>query len=222
LGQEALFFPPERKVPPDNDRHTKGIKGGNYKMARTKKIISLMLLLAMLVSMMAVMATSGTAYAALSDYIYADAAGYAYADFPDEYPADLLYQDTAKNTEIKIQALLDETNGGLTKEEKLKMLSADGVMGADTSSQQEERRWGTGIWYGVPRVCIPAIRMFDGPMGVRANTGYQTTRPSNEVSIASAFEQGRRIPEAVSFTARKARHSPATCSSVPRTTLSEL
>ena len=69
----------------------------------------------------------------------------------------------------------------------LTMLSGDGSM-ADFN-YDVYKNYGTGYWKGIARVGVPILRMYDGPMGVRGNSGQETTKPNSNLSIASSFNK---------------------------------
>lgn len=145
-----------------------------------KRGMSLLLALLLALSLSSgVFAASGeTASAEVKEEftIQNDGYGYLTANFPSEYPAEYL-QEKVTNTEIlmKVDALMLT----LTDEEKI---------GALAGSMNSSKTYGTGYWEGIPRVGIPVIRNYDGPMGVRGNAGYETSRPANELSVASSFD----------------------------------
>ncbi|WP_040196180.1 beta-glucosidase [Candidatus Soleaferrea massiliensis] len=153
----------------------------NAKKKLSKRILCAVMASAMVFSMFTCLPASASE---LSDYIHNDGYGNLTADFPEEYPSDFLVIESDTVIEQKIDALMKT----LTDEEKFEMLSADGIMGWDTSAMDIERPYGTGYWKGVARLGIPVIRMYDGPMGVKGNAGYETTRPSSEISVASSFD----------------------------------
>lgn len=117
-----------------------------------------------------------------------DGYGYLSANFPDEYPKESIVVESDSIIEQKSNALLLT----LTLEEKIEMLCGNGGMtggGGPFSGAEEytDKSYGTGYWKGCARVGIPVVRMYDGPMGVRANSGIDTTRPASELSVASSF-----------------------------------
>ena len=120
------------------------------------------------------------------DYVvHNDGYGYLTAEFPNTYPPQYLEQSP---TDTVLKQKIDAILKILTLDEKIELLSADGMMGHDTSAMDIEKSYGTGYWAGVARVGIPVMRCYDGPMGVRGNSGFETTRPSSEVSVACSFD----------------------------------
>ena len=118
--------------------------------------------------------------------IHNDGYGYLSAEFPAEYPNTHIESDmTDTMLKKKIEAILKT----LTLEEKIDMLSADGIMGQDTSAMSIDKSYGTGYWKGAARVGVPVMRCYDGPMGVIGNSGFETTRPSSEISLACTFDR---------------------------------
>ena len=119
--------------------------------------------------------------------IHNDGYGYLSAEFPEAYPITHVESDTTDTMlRQKIEAILKT----LTLEEKIQMLSADGIMGQDTSAMSIDKSYGTGYWKGAARVGVPVMRCYDGPMGVIGNSGFETTRPSSEISLACTFDRG--------------------------------
>ena len=119
--------------------------------------------------------------------IHNDGYGYLSAEFPEAYPITHVESDT---TDTMLRQKIDAILKTLTLEEKIEMLSADGIMGQDTSAMSIDKSYGTGYWKGAARVGVPVMRCYDGPMGVIGNSGFETTRPSSEISLACTFDRG--------------------------------
>ncbi len=120
------------------------------------------------------------------DYeIWNDGSMYLTANFPSVYPSDEAYAE--KENETVIEQKVDAIMATLTKSEMLTMLSGDGSM-ADFN-YDVYKNYGTGYWKGIARVGVPILRMYDGPMGVRGNSGQETTKPNSNLSIASSFNK---------------------------------
>lgn len=118
--------------------------------------------------------------------IHNDGYGYLSAEFPESYPNSLIETDaTDTMLKKKVEAILQT----LTLEEKIDMLSADGIMGQDTSAMSIDKSYGTGYWKGNARTGVPVMRCYDGPMGIIGNSGTETTRPSSEISVACTFDR---------------------------------
>ena len=155
------------------------------------KILSLLLVFAMLLSCSAmavsleVTAKSGNDDE-WGDYeIWNDGSMYMTANFPSVYPEDPSYYE--KENDTAIEQKIDAIMATLTKTEMLKMLSGDGSM-ADYN-YDVYKNYGSGYWKGISRLGIPILRMYDGPMGVRGNSGQETGKPSSNLSIASSFNK---------------------------------
>lgn len=118
--------------------------------------------------------------------IHNDGYGYLSAEFPAEYPNTHIESDM---TDTMLKQKIDAILKTLTLEEKIGMLSADGIMGQDTSAMSIDKSYGTGYWKGAARVGVPVMRCYDGPMGVIGNSGFETTRPSSEISLACTFDR---------------------------------
>lgn len=117
--------------------------------------------------------------------VHNDGYGYLTAEFPNTYPPQYLEQPP---TDTVLKQKIDAIMKTLTLDKKIGLLSADGMMGHDTSAMDIEKSYGTGYWAGAARVGVPVMRCYDGPMGVRGNSGFETTRPSSEVSVACSFD----------------------------------
>lgn len=147
-----------------------------------RKIIS-----AFLCSVMIAGSVSGTGvHAEEKDWgtyeIIDDGYGNLTANFPEEYPMEMIQTEDEETIDAKVEALMKT----LTLEEKIDMLSADGAVG--TFTYGIERSYRTGYWKGCARVGIPIVAFYDGPMGIRMNAGYETTRPASENAIAATFD----------------------------------
>jgi hypothetical protein len=101
-----------------------------------------------------------------------------FADFPDEYPEAALESIGAAEVGAKVDALLR----AMTREEMASLLVA-------SPSSQNQKRYGTGYINGVPRLGVPVLRMWDGPMGVISNSDLETTSPASELALASSFSE---------------------------------
>lgn len=112
-----------------------------------------------------------------------DGFGNLTANFPDEYPMDMIQSEDDKTVSAKVDALLKT----LTLDEKMDLVSADGAVGTQTYAS--DRPYRTGYWKGCARLGIPVMAFYDGPMGIRANAGYETTRPASENSVAAMFDR---------------------------------
>lgn len=150
-----------------------------------KKLISIIMAFALLLSLGgAALASSGEpGVSALgTDWgefeIIDDGFGNLTANFPAEYPEEYIIIEDQETIDAKIEAILKT----LTLEEKINMVSADGTQG------NPDRPYRTGVWLGCARVGVPVIAFYDGPMGVRMNAGYETTRPASENAIAATFD----------------------------------
>ena len=155
------------------------------------KIMSLLLALALLLSCSAMAlsleksAESG-ADDSWGDYeIWNDGSMYMTANFPSVYPSDESYYE--KENDTVIQQKIDAIMATITKTEMLNMLSGDGSM-ADYN-YDVYKNYGSGYWKGISRLGVPILRMYDGPMGVRGNSGQETGKPSSNLSIASSFNK---------------------------------
>ncbi len=115
-----------------------------------------------------------------------DGYGYLSARFPETYPESHLETGI---TDTMLKQKIDAILKTLTLEEKISLLSADGIMGQDTSAMTIDKRYGTGYWAGAARVGVPVMRCYDGPMGVIGNSGFETTRPPSEISLACTFDR---------------------------------
>ena len=118
--------------------------------------------------------------------IHNDGYGYLSAEFPGTYPESHLETGV---TDTMLKQKIDAILKTLTLEEKITLLSADGIMGQDTSAMTIDKSYGTGYWAGAARVGVPVMRCYDGPMGVIGNSGFETTRPSSEISLACTFDR---------------------------------
>lgn len=127
-----------------------------------KRFLSILLALAMCLSL------CGTALAA---------GGADTASFPDVYPEDayVFYSDAELDTLIR--AIINT----MTYDEKLAAVSGD-------QATTTTRGYGTGAWLGVPRLGVPILRSYDGPMGVTSPSGTVTTKPASEICIAATFD----------------------------------
>lgn len=120
--------------------------------------------------------------AAAQEWIVDDGYGNLTANFPDEYPVSLLKIEDNETIIAKVDALMKT----LTQDEKIDLVSADGATGTQTYGI--ERSYRTGYWKGCARVGVPIMAFYDGPMGIRMNAGYETTRPISENGIAATFD----------------------------------
>ena len=149
-----------------------------------KKALSIILTLALALSL------GGAAFASAEPGVSAlgtdwgefeiidDGFGNLMANFPAEYPEEMIVIEDDDTVNAKIDAVLKT----LTLDEKIDMISADGTQG------NPDRPYRTGMWLGCARVGVPVIAFYDGPMGVRMNAGYETTRPASENAVAAAFD----------------------------------
>ena len=146
-----------------------------------KKILSIVLSALLFSSMLVIGSTVSAADPVEDDdeyHIYNDGYGYLTANFPSEYPEEYI-QDPDDLTDDEIWEKVEAVLNTLTLDEKIDMLAGGGESGYS---------YGTGTWRGAARVGIPVMRFYDGPMGVRGNTGDETTRPPSEVAITSSFD----------------------------------
>lgn len=118
--------------------------------------------------------------------VYNDGYGHLSAKFPAVYPEEYLESDVS---DTLLKQRIDAILKTLTLEEKVSLLSADGMMGQDTSTLPIEKRYCTGYWKGAARVGVPVLRCYDGPMGVIGTSGSETTKPSSEISVACTFDR---------------------------------
>lgn len=116
------------------------------------------------------------------DWIIDDGFGNLTADFPEEYPKELIKIEDDETIAAKVEALMKT----LTQEEKIDMVAADGAVGTQTYGS--DRPYRTGYWTGCARLGVPVCAFYDGPMGIRMNAGYETTRPISENGIAATFD----------------------------------
>lgn len=144
-----------------------------------RKILSIVLSVLMFSSLLMISPTVSAEIIDNDEYqIENDGYGYLTANFPSEYPEEYIQNpDDLTDDEIweKVEAVLNT----LTLDEKIEMLAGGGTT---------EYAYGTGVWRGAARVGVPVMRFYDGPMGVRGNTGDETTRPPSEVAITSSFD----------------------------------
>ena len=107
------------------------------------------------------------------------------ANFPAAYPEDASYlgKEDDETIEQKIDAIME----ALTEDEMLKMLSGDSYSAGYSSGVN--KGYGSAFWKGVSRLGVPVLRMYDGPMGVRGNSGQETGKPNSNLSIASSFNR---------------------------------
>ena len=117
-----------------------------------------------------------------NSWITDDGFGNLTADFPEEYPKELVVIEDDETINAKVEALMKT----LTQEEKLDLVSADGAVGTQTYGSSRPYR--TGYWKGCARLGVPIMAFYDGPMGIRMNAGYETTRPISENGIAATFD----------------------------------
>jgi len=157
---------------------------------KRKQLISILTCMSMLTSSflsLTAVATEAMTEDAPSDWgeyeITDDGFGNLTANFPDEYPMDMIKSEDEETVSAKVEALLKT----LTLEEKIDLVSADGAVG--TQTYNSDRPYRTGYWKGCARVGIPVMAFYDGPMGIRMNAGYETTRPASENSVAAMFDQ---------------------------------
>lgn len=150
-----------------------------------KKLIGILLVLTMILSLGgAALASGEPGVSALgTDWgtfeIIDDGFGNLMANFPAEYPEEYIVVEDDDTVNAKIEAILKT----LTLEEKIRMVSAAGTQG------NPDRPYRTGMWLGCARVGVPIVAFYDGPMGVRMNAGYETTRPASENAIAATFDK---------------------------------
>lgn len=112
-----------------------------------------------------------------------DGFGNLTANFPEEYPMEMIQNEDEETVNAKVDAIMNT----LTMEEKIDMVSADGAVGTQTYGSSRPYR--TGYWKGCARVGVPVAAFYDGPMGIRMNAGYETTRPISENGIAATFDE---------------------------------
>lgn len=115
-------------------------------------------------------------------WIIDDGFGNLTADFPEEYPKELIQIEDDETIAAKVEALMKT----LTQEEKIDMVAGDGAVGTQTYGSSRPYR--TGYWTGCARLGVPVCAFYDGPMGIRMNAGYETTRPISENGIAATFD----------------------------------
>jgi beta-glucosidase-like glycosyl hydrolase len=131
-------------------------------MKALKKVLALVLCLAMVMSLCA-------AFALADDEVT--------VDFPDIYPESALYKISDEEVSAKVEALLKT----MTEEEMYSMLGG-------ARSRNSRWGWGTGYLAGVARLGVPVIRMWDGPMGVIGPGTLQTNSPVQELGLGATFD----------------------------------
>ena len=132
-----------------------------------RKFLSLLLVLALCLSLSAAALASSEEPAASSDNTTV---------FPDVYPEDALVIYDDEELDTIINAIINT----MTLEEKLEFVSGDS---ADTTPLG----YGTGAWLGLARLGIPVMRSYDGPMGVISKSGVETTKPASEIALAASW-----------------------------------
>lgn len=140
-------------------------------MKAIRKTVSLLLCLAMVISMCAgtVMAADGSGVGG-GDNIT--------VDFPDIYPEEALKSMSKVEISNKVEALLRT----MTEEEMYSMLG--GVRSANS-----KHGFGTGYMPGVPRLGVPVSRSWDGPKGAIADRQEQeTTSPASQMALGSSWD----------------------------------
>ena len=99
------------------------------------------------------------------------------ASFPDVYPEDAFVYYSDEELDVIIRAIINT----MTYDEKLTAVSGDQAM-------TTPRGYGTGAWLGIPRLGVPIMRSYDGPMGVTSPSGLVTTKPVSEIGMAANFD----------------------------------
>lgn len=155
-----------------------------------KRVLCLILCVLLLTSSAFALTLEETAESGTDDVwgdyeVWNDGSMYLTANFPSVYPSDEEYYE--KETDAVIEQKIDAIMATLTKSEMLDMLSGDGSM-ADFD-YDVYKNYGTGYWKGIARLGVPILRMYDGPMGVRGNSGQETAKPNSNLSIASSFNK---------------------------------
>lgn len=128
-----------------------------------KRFLSILLALTLCLSL------CGTAFAASGE---SEA-----VSFPDVYPEDAYVFYSDEELDTLIHAIINT----MTYDEKLAAVSGD-------QAAATARGYGTGAWLGVPRLGVPILRSYDGPMGVTSPSGLVTTKPASEICIAATFD----------------------------------
>ena len=140
-----------------------------------KRLLSILLVLALSLSL------CGTALASSGEPA-AEAATEAAAEsttttFPDVYPEDGYVYYSDEELDTLIRAIINS----MTYEEKLNAVSGD-------QAATTPLGYGTGAWLGIPRLGVPIMRSYDGPMGVTSPSGLVTTKPVSEIGMAATFD----------------------------------
>ena len=137
-----------------------------------KRTLSILLALAMCLSLCGAAFASGEPSGAPSGELASAA-----ASFPDVYPADAFTYFSDEELDTLVRAIINT----MTYDEKLTAVSGD-------QAALTPRGYGTGAWLGIPRLGVPIMRSYDGPMGVTSPSGLVTTKPVSEIGMAATFD----------------------------------
>ena len=137
-----------------------------------KRFLSILLTLAMCFALCSAAFASGEPSAPPSGESASDT-----ASFPDVYPEDAYVYYSDEELDTLVKAIINT----MTYDEKLTSVSGDMAGGTP-------RGYGTGAWFGIPRLGVPVLRSYDGPMGVTSPSGVVTTKPVSEIGMAATFD----------------------------------